>query len=112
MPKKCIKCGVPITGFLSKISALAGVRQSLKNADYCNKCEHDAPKLESVNVKQDKAPEQIKDTVLDLYDTAEAKEKAQAQKPTHHFDSNQPAKESNDLTQQEKWAQELKKEQE
>ena len=39
MSKKCVHCGAPIEGFWAKISSLAGVKQSAKNPDYCNKCE-------------------------------------------------------------------------
>ncbi|MBI5077092.1 hypothetical protein HZB94_01805 [Candidatus Falkowbacteria bacterium] len=39
MSKKCVNCGAPIEGFWAKISAVAGVKQSAKNPDYCNKCE-------------------------------------------------------------------------
>ena len=42
MTTKCVHCGAPITGFWAKLSALAGVKQSLKNPDYCNKCEDQA----------------------------------------------------------------------
>lgn len=37
--KKCTKCGAPLDGFLAKIAAIAGVKQSLTNPDVCNKCE-------------------------------------------------------------------------
>lgn len=39
MSKKCVHCGAPIEGFWAKISSVAGVKQSTKNPDYCNKCE-------------------------------------------------------------------------
>ena len=39
MSTKCKKCGAPITGFWAKIAALAGVKQSLKDPEMCNKCD-------------------------------------------------------------------------
>jgi len=39
MSTKCKKCGAPITGFWAKIAALAGVKQSLKDPECCNKCD-------------------------------------------------------------------------
>jgi len=36
---KCAKCGVPISGFLSKIAWFAGVKPSQTKPGYCNKCE-------------------------------------------------------------------------
>lgn len=39
MGTKCKKCGAPITGFWAKIAAIAGVKQSLKDPEMCNKCD-------------------------------------------------------------------------
>ena len=39
MGQKCRKCGAPITGFWAKLSAIAGVKQSANNPDYCNACD-------------------------------------------------------------------------
>jgi hypothetical protein len=39
MTQKCLKCGAPISGFLSKIAWFAGVKPSKVKAGYCNKCE-------------------------------------------------------------------------
>ena len=39
MSQKCVKCGVPLEGFMAKIAGFIGVRKSDKNSDYCNKCE-------------------------------------------------------------------------
>ncbi len=35
---KCIKCGAPLSGFLSYISRILGVRPSAENPNICNKC--------------------------------------------------------------------------
>jgi hypothetical protein len=43
MSKKCAKCGAPISGWLAFISKLAGVKQSTKDENLCNKCEDAAP---------------------------------------------------------------------
>lgn len=59
MAQKCVSCGAPIEGFFAKISALAGVKQSAKNPDYCNKCENKIPR-ESTPVAAEK-PEEPKD---------------------------------------------------
>ncbi|MBL7131385.1 MAG: hypothetical protein ISS45_08315 [Candidatus Omnitrophica bacterium] len=37
--ERCKKCKVPLTGFLSKISRLIGVKPSEKYPGICNKCE-------------------------------------------------------------------------
>ena len=41
--KKCKKCGVPLTGFLSKVAkTIAKVKPSKTDEAICNKCEKDA----------------------------------------------------------------------
>lgn len=37
--KKCEKCGVPLEGFMSKISGFFGAKPSEKNKNRCVKCE-------------------------------------------------------------------------
>jgi ribosomal protein L34E len=39
MSQKCVKCGVPLEGFMAKIAGFMGVKKSEKNPDCCNKCE-------------------------------------------------------------------------
>lgn len=41
MVKKCLKCGVPLEGFLYKIIAkpIFRIKPSEKKEGYCNKCE-------------------------------------------------------------------------
>mgnify|MGYP007016050738 CR=1 FL=1 len=41
MTQKCLKCGAPISGFLSKIAWFAGVKPSKIKSGYCNKCENE-----------------------------------------------------------------------
>ena len=43
MFKKCVACGAPLDGIFAKVAALAGVKPSEKNPDYCNKCEAQIP---------------------------------------------------------------------
>lgn len=71
MAKKCASCGAPLDGFFAKISALAGVKPSEKNPDYCNKCVNKIPK--DAPVVEEKPAEQPKD----LYEAAEAPKEAQ-----------------------------------
>ncbi|MEK6943484.1 MAG: hypothetical protein AABX00_05465 [Nanoarchaeota archaeon] len=42
MNKKCMKCNVPLEGFLYGLIAkpIFGVKPSKKNRDLCNKCEN------------------------------------------------------------------------
>ena len=60
MGQKCKKCGAPISGFWAKISAIAGVKQSTKNPDYCNVCESQAaPVLPAVKTESPVAPKDL-----------------------------------------------------
>ncbi|KKR05147.1 MAG: hypothetical protein UT32_C0023G0016 [Parcubacteria group bacterium GW2011_GWC2_39_14] len=63
MSKKCLACGAPLDGFFAKISALAGVKPSEKNPDYCNKCEAQIPSAPPAPVEKAEEPK-------DLYETA------------------------------------------
>ncbi|MFC1709341.1 hypothetical protein ACFL2J_04720 [Candidatus Omnitrophota bacterium] len=37
--ERCSKCKVPLTGTISKVAKLIGVRPSKKSPGHCNKCE-------------------------------------------------------------------------
>jgi len=64
MAKKCLVCGAPLDGFFAKIAALAGVKPSEKNPDYCNKCEVHIPES-SISTPIEKPTEP-----KDLYEAA------------------------------------------
>ena len=70
MAKKCASCGAPLDGFFAKISALAGVKPSEKNPDYCNKCVSKIPREAPVAEEKPAEPK-------DLYEAAEAPKEAQ-----------------------------------
>ena len=95
---KCKHCGAPITGFWAKISAFAGVKQSLKKPDYCNKCEEVVEHDETV--KTDLSKPQAEEP-KDIYEAAEAKisevKKVEEVKP-------EPATQGE---KEEQWAEEL-----
>ena len=79
MTKKCVACGAPLDGFLGKIASLAGVRPSIKNPDYCNKCESRIPRTEPEVVAtpmEEVKPEDlvVKAPVTDLFEDAEKKQ--------------------------------------
>ena len=65
MAKKCKSCGAPLDGFFAKISALAGVKPSEKNPDYCNKCVDKIPQEAPVVEEKPAEPK-------DIYEEAES----------------------------------------
>ena len=67
MAKKCAKCHAPIEGFWAKISAWAGVKQSTKYSELCNKCEKDKDEelAKSAPVETPVAPVETEDIFKD-----------------------------------------------
>lgn len=63
MAQKCKACKAPIEGFFAKISALAGVKKSTKNPEYCNKCENKVPQAPAPVEEKSAEPK-------DLYEVA------------------------------------------
>jgi hypothetical protein len=102
MTKKCKACQAPISGLLAKVSAFAGVKQSTKYPDYCNKCEGmlDKKKGESEEVEV-KEPEVTNQEIEAATDPTVAPPKEE-----------KPKSEPKPGSQEEKeedWAEELKK---
>ncbi|NQT49216.1 DUF2321 domain-containing protein [Candidatus Kuenenbacteria bacterium] len=105
MSTKCKKCKAPITGFLAKIAGLAGVKQSTKNPDYCNKCEKDAP--------QAPAPAEVKkEEPKDLYEAAEEKKEEAPQVETKEPVKEETKEAPKPENKEEDWAEELRAKQE
>ncbi len=63
MAKKCIRCGVPLSGLFAKVSALAGVRPSDKNEEYCNKCESYIPAPKPPEAEKQEEPKDLYEEV-------------------------------------------------
>ncbi len=102
MTKKCKYCKAPIEGLFAKVSALAGVKQSLKYPDYCNKCEAMAEMEDSQKKDLEKKLEP-----KDLYEAGESG----AEVKKEEIENAKKAEPKNQGEKEEQWAEELKKEQ-
>ncbi|SRR6056297_265910 len=96
MTKKCKKCGAPIKGFWAWFSALAGVRQSKTNPDYCNKC-----------VGSPEAQEKAQEKVVKEQGKKQTNEPSQPKDIYESEENSHLKKTNNQEEKEEKWAEQL-----
>jgi len=72
MSKKCVVCGAPLDGIFAKVAALAGVKPSEKNPDYCNKCEAQISSVPTAPIEKPAEPKDLYEAAAEPKETAPA----------------------------------------